>query len=81
MCKLRWLITASFVPPAFRSGRDILNSRLAVVVDATGSYGKILASWGIRYQADGGSEMRVNHMGRLHDLLHVTILLEFRYVS
>ena len=36
---------------------------------------------GFRYEADVEAEMRVIHMGRLHNLRHVKLPQEFRYVS
>ena len=41
----------------------------------------LLVGWGTRYEADDEAGKQVTQMGRLRDLLHVTILREFRYVS
>lgn len=41
----------------------------------------LLVGWGTRYEADDEAGKQVTQMGRLPDLLHVTILREFRYVS
>ncbi len=38
---------ASFVPPAFRSGRDILDPSETVGIDASDAYGELLANRGL----------------------------------
>ena len=41
----------------------------------------LLVGWGTRYEADDEAGKQVTQIGRPRDLLHVTILREFRYVS